>query len=343
MKNCTSSFACGRVGRRAIVLSALVATAGISPAVFGQAQTRESYPSRPIQLIVPYGPGTGADGFARIITQKMSETLNQQVVVANRPGASGVIGATAAARSAPDGYTLLLASTPTNAIAPSLDPNLQYDPVKDFQAVARVVSYPYVLAVSSTIPVSNVQELVSFAKARPGTLNYGSTGEGTGVQLAGALFSAKAGVSIKHVAYNSFGQLAGDLSSGTIHMVFYPYQALVPLLQAGKIRVIGSTGAKRSSSLSDIATIAEQGVADYEIGAWLGINAPAGTPPERIEILHNALKKVVEDPKVAASLRQGAFDVDMADPKEYLEFTKQEVARYRNLIHSTRNAAAAAR
>ena len=317
------------------MLAVLAVAIGQASPGLAQSASGPAYPDRAVQLVVPYGAGTAADGFARLITQKMSDLLGQQVVVNNKPGASGVIGATSVAKSASDGYTILLASTPTNAIAPSVVANLGYDAIKDFQPIARVVSYPYVLAVSTTLPVQSVTELIAYAKARPGTLNYGSTGEGTGVQLAGALFNIKAGLDMKHIAYNSMGQMAGDLSSGAIHLIFYPYQALVPLIQSGKLRVLGSTGSRRSPSLPDFPTLAEQGVRDYEITAWLALTAPAGTAPDRIERLHDAVRKAVQDPKVAASLKQGGFDVDLANPAEYLEFTKQEVIRYRQLVQAS--------
>ena len=343
MKN-LSRTALGNSARRRPLLLLFLATAfAHSVPSAAQSASSSAYPNHQIQLVVPYGAGTGADGLARLITPKMSELLGQPIVIVNKAGGSATIGANFVAKSPPDGYTLLLGSTPSNAIAPSLDKNLSYDPIKDFQAVARVVSYPYVLAVSTTLPVRSVKELIDYAKERPGVLNYGSTGEGTGVQLAGALFNSRAGVNLMHVPYNSMGQMVGDLATGTIHIIFYPYQALIPLIQSGKMRVIAATGAKRSPSLPDVPTMAEQGVPDYDIVAWMALNAPADTPADRIQALYDAIRKTVLDPKVAARLGEAGYDVDLADPVEYAEFTKREVARYRQLIQATSKAASAAR
>ena len=343
MKMCARRASGNRSRRRPLLL--LLAATALAYAVPGAAQSSSSaaYPNHAIQLIVPYGAGTGADGLARLVTPKMAEVLGQPIVIVNKAGGSSTIGATYVAKSPADGYTLLLGSTPSNAIAPSLDKNLAYDPIKDFQAVARVVSYPYVLAVSTTLPVRSVKELIEYAKARPGVLNYGSTGEGTGVQLAGALFNSKAGVSIMHVPYNSMGQMIGDLATGTVHIVFYPHQGLIPLIQSGKMRVLASTGAKRSPSLPDLPTMGEQGVPDYDIVAWMGFNAPADTPADRVQALYSAVRKTVQDPKMAASLKDAGYDVDLADPTEYAEFTKREVARYRQLIESASKAASVGR
>ena len=291
-----------------------------------------TYPDRPIRLIVPFGAGSATDVIARQVTPKISELLGRQVVVDNRAGASGTIGATAVAKAPADGYTLLLGTVPTNAIAPSLDKNLPYDAVKDFAAVARIATSPYVLAVSATVPVHSVTELIAYAKARPGDLNYASTGNGTGTQLAAAFFNSRAGLNIKHIPYNGIGPLSTDLSSGTVHMIFYPYQGLLPLIQSGKVRVLATTGAKRSPSTPDLPTMVEQGMSDFTVGAWQGIYAPAGTPADRIQLLYNAIRKAMADPQVAASVTKAGNDIELADPVEFTAFTQREIERYRQII-----------
>lgn len=321
--------------RRPLLLLVLALGFGHAVPSSAQSSSGSGYPNRPIRLVVPYGAGSAADGAARQVTPKISEVLGQQIVIDNRAGASGTIGANLVAKSSADGYTILLGTVPSNAIAPSLDKGLPYDPVKDLAAIALFISYPYVLTVSTTLPVRSVKELIAYAKSKPGALNYGSTGNGTGVQLAGAMFNSKAGVNITHIPYNVVGQLLTDLASGSTQIIFYPYQGLLPVIQSGKVRVLATTGAKRSPSMPDFPTMAEQGVPDYSITAWMGINAPAGTPTDRIRVLHNAIRKAMLDPKVAASMNGAGYDVDLMDPAEFTEFTKREVVRYRQIIQES--------
>ncbi|HYC47438.1 MAG TPA: tripartite tricarboxylate transporter substrate binding protein [Burkholderiales bacterium] len=290
------------------------------------------YPERPIRLVVPFNAGSNIDGTARQVAPRISEHLGQQVVIDNRGGASGTIGATLVAKSQPDGYTILMGNAPTHGIAPNLYKKLPYDAVRDFSPIARIATSPYVLAVSAAVPVKSVKELVAYAKGKPGQLNYASTGNGTGVHLAGVFFNNKAGLDIKHVPYNNIGQMLGDISSGTITLIFYPYQPLTPVIQTGKVRLLATTGAKRTSSLSTLPTMIESGIPGFDLGAWHGFYAPAGTPKPVVSVLYTAIRKAMSDSKLVASLAASGADVDLADPVEFAAFTRKQTERYRELI-----------
>lgn len=290
------------------------------------------YPNRPLRMVVPFAAGSNIDGTARQITPKFAEILGQQVVIDNRGGAGGTIGATIVARSQADGYTILMGNAPTHGMAPHLYKNLAYDPIKDFTPIGRIDSASFALAVSTALPVQSVGELVTYAKSRPGLLNYASSGNGTTAHLSGTLFNNKAGVDIKHIPYNNVPQAFVDISSGAVAMMFYPYQPLMPLLQTGKVRLLATTGTKRASYLPHVPTVMEAGIADFVAQAWHGYYAPAGTPRQVVDAVYAALAKTMADPKVAASLVATGIDIDLAPPREFAAFTKAEVERYRHLI-----------
>ena len=290
------------------------------------------YPNRPVRMVVPFAAGSNIDGTARQIAPKFSELLGQQVVVDNRGGAGGTIGAALAAKAQPDGYTILMGNAPTHGMAPHLYSNLAYDPVKDFTPVGRIDSASFVLAVSATLPVQSVAELVAYAKARPGALNYASSGNGTTAHLSGTLFNNRAGVDLRHIPYNSVPQALVDLSSGAVAIMFYPYQPLMPMVQTNKVRLLATTGQKRASYLPNIPTLIEAGIPDFVALAWHGIYAPAGTPKAVTDAIYAALAKTMTDARVVASLVATGIDVDLAPAREFAAFTKQEVERYRLLI-----------
>ena len=290
------------------------------------------YPNRPVRMVVPFAAGSNIDGTARQFSPKFSEFLGQQVVVDNRGGAGGTIGAALVAKSQPDGYTILMGNAPTHGMAPHLYTNLAYDPIKDFTPVGRIDTASLVLAVSATLPVQSVAELVAYAKARPGALNYASSGNGTTAHLSGTLFNNKAGVDLKHIPYNSVPQALVDLSSGAVAIMFYPYQPLMPLVQTNKIRLLATTGRKRASYLPALPTVIEAGIPDFVAIAWHGIYAPAGTPRTIVDTIYKALAKAMIDPKVVASLVATGIDVDLAPAPEFAAFTRQEIDRYRVLI-----------
>ena len=293
------------------------------------------YPVRPVRLIVPFAAGSNIDGTARQIAPKLSEALGQQIVVDNRGGAGGTIGATLAARAQPDGYTILMGNAPTHGMAPHLYKNLAYDPVKDFTPIGRIDSASFVLVVSAGLPVQSVAELVTYAKSKPGLLNYASSGNGTTAHLSGTLFNHKAGVDMKHIPYNNVPQAFVDIASGAVAVMFYPYQPLIPLIQTQKARMLATTGIKRASYLPNVPTVAEAGLAglaDFSALAWHGFYGPARTPQKVVDVIYAAAAKTMADPKVMASLIATGIDVDLASPREFAAFTMAEIARYRQLI-----------
>ncbi len=309
---------------RAAVVAALFTLTGATLAA--------QYPQRPIRLVVPFAAGSNIDGNARQIAPKLSEFLGQHVVIDNRGGASGTIGATLVAKAPPDGYTILMGNAPTHGLAPTIFKQLAYDPIKDFTPIGRVATASYVLAVSAALPVKSVPELISYAKARPGQLNYASTGSGTGVHLAGAYFNSKAGVDIKHIPYNSVPQAFVDISSGAVATLFYPYLQLMPLVQTGKARLLATSGAKRASYLPDLPTVKEAGLSDFVFFAWHGFYGPAGMPKQNVDAFYGAMMKAVADPRVAASLLATGVEVDLLPAKEFAAFTRAEIERYRQII-----------
>ena len=290
------------------------------------------YPERPIRLVVPFAAGSNIDGNARQIAPKLTEFLGQQVVIDNRGGASGTIGATLVARAPADGYTVLMGNAPTHGLAPTIFKDLAYDAIKDFAPIGRIATATYVLAISAGLPVKTVPDLISYAKARPGQLNFASTGSGTGVHLAGALFSSKAGVDIKHIPYNSVPQAFVDISSGAVAIMFYPYQPLIPLVQTGKARLLATTGEKRASYLPDLPTVLEAGLSGVVFFAWHGFYGPAGMPAPRVDFFYRALAKAMADARVVSNLLTTGVEVDLLAPREFAAFTKAEIDRYRQLI-----------
>jgi tripartite-type tricarboxylate transporter receptor subunit TctC len=285
-----------------------------------------------VRLIVPFAAGSNIDGTARQIAPRFSEALGQQVVVDNRGGAGGTIGAALAARAPADGYTLLMGNAPTHGMAPHLYKGLAYDPIRDFTPIGRIDSASFVLVVSAGLPVQSVAELVSYARARPGQLNYASSGNGTTAHLSGTLFNSRAGVDIKHIPYNNVPQAFVDIASGAVAVMFYPYQPLMPLIQAGKARLLATTGVKRASYLPSVPTVIEAGLADFSAMAWHGFYGPAHTPPKIVEAIYAAAAKTMADPKIVAGLVATGIDVDLAPPREFAAFTKAEIERYRQLI-----------
>ncbi len=316
------------ISRRGISMFAIVAALFIATNPTLAAQ----YPERPIRLVVPFAAGSNIDGNARQIAPKLAEFLGQQVVIDNRGGASGTIGATLVAKAPSDGYTILMGNAPTHGLAPTIFKNLAYDPIKDFTPIGRVATAAYVLAVSAALPVKSVPELISYAKARPGQLNYASTGSGTGVHLAGAFFNSKAGVDIKHIPYNSVPQAFVEISSGAVAIMFYPYLQLMPLVQTGKARLLATSGEKRASYLPDLPTVMESGLSGFVFFAWHGFYGPAGMPKQNVDTFYSALTKAVSDPRVVANLLATGVEVDLIPPREFAAFTKAEIERYRQII-----------
>src|SRR3954454_15186542 len=249
----------------------------------------QDYPAKPLRFIVPFPPGGGNDTVARAIAQQMSPALGQPVVIDNRPGAGGSIGADLAAKAPADGYTLFLAGVGSHVVNPNLHAKLPYDPVRDFAPVTLVASAPSVLVVNPGVPARTLAELTAYARANPGKLNYASNGNGSAAQLAATMYESMAGVKMVHVPYKGIAPAMTDLLSGEVQLMFGTIVALVPHIQAGKLRALAVTSKKRSSLLTDIPTLAESGLPEYEAGSWYGILAPAGTPPDIIAKLNTVV------------------------------------------------------
>jgi tripartite-type tricarboxylate transporter receptor subunit TctC len=313
---------------RCAVLTALIAavSAGAAPAA---AQT---YPSRPITLVVPFPPGGSATIIARIIADKMSEGLGQQIVVDNRGGAGGSIAARQVAKSAPDGATLLLAFTGTLAVGPLIFANVGYDPRRDFAGIGLIGMAPSVLAVHPSVPARSVADLVGIAKAEPGKIQYGSPGIGTTNHLAGELLSAMTGIRITHIPYKGTGPAITDLLGGHIAMMFAPIPAAHGNVSAGALRALGVTSLKRSSLWPDIPTVAETGLPGFEVVQRSTLLAPAGTPRTIIERLNKELNAVLATDEVKKRLAVEGGEPVPGAPEEYAADIDREEMRWSKLV-----------
>jgi tripartite-type tricarboxylate transporter receptor subunit TctC len=292
------------------------------------------FPTKPLHLIVPFPPGGGNDTVARAIAQQLGPDLGQPVVIDNRPGAGGSVGAELAARAPADGYTLFLAGVGSHAVNPNLHRKLPYDPVKDFAPISLIASAPSVLVVNPALPARTFAEFGAYARANPGKLNYASNGNGSAAQLAAAMYETMADVRMVHVPYKGIAPAMTDLMSGEVQLMFGTIVALVPHIQAGKLRALAVTSRTRSALLPDIPTIAESGLPDYQAGSWYGILAPAGTPREVIERLHAAIIKALEQPDVSKRLAAEGAEVIGSTPEEFGAHIKAEIARVGSVVRA---------
>jgi len=291
----------------------------------------QQYPVRPIRLVVPFPPGGGTDTMARVIAPKLSEFLGQQVVAENRGGAGATIGAEIAAKSAPDGYTLMLA-TITNAIGASLYSKLNYDLVRDFAPITRLATTPHILVVHPSVPVKTVKEFVALAKAKPGELAYSSSGSGSAAHLAGELFNSLTGVKTTHVPYKGGGPSMIALVGGEVSVAFATMPSAIGYVRSGRLRGIAVTTERRSPSTPELPTIAETGVSGYEAGSWYGLSAPAGTSKNIITRLHAETLKVVGLPDVKERLFNAGFEIVTSTPEEFAAFTHNEIQKWGKIV-----------
>jgi tripartite-type tricarboxylate transporter receptor subunit TctC len=295
----------------------------------------QSYPSKPIHLIVPFPPGGPTDIVGRLVAQKLSEGVGQPVVVENRPGAGGTVGSTAAAKSAADGYTLLYGSTSTLAIAPSLYKNLSYDPRKSFAPISLVSRGPILVAVNAQVPARTLKEFIDLAKKSPGKLSYSSGGNGTPPHLAGELFKTVAGIDVLHVPYKGGGPAINDVAGGQVQAVFEGQVALLPHLQSGRIRALAITGAKRNPSLPDVPTVAEAGLPQYDANFWSGLVAPAGTPNDTIGKLNAVLVKALQAPDVRETLSRQGLEAAGNSPQEFSAYIAAELEKWAAVVKTS--------
>jgi tripartite-type tricarboxylate transporter receptor subunit TctC len=304
--------------------------AGVSPGI--QAQ---SYPARPVRLIVPFSPGGAADVPGRIFADRLSASLGQQVVIENRPGAGSTIGAEAAAKAAPDGYTLFMISN-THFVSAALYKKLSYDSLNDYTPITQITSAPNVLIVHPSMPAKSVKELVALAKTRPGEINYASSGNGSTQHLTGALFCKMAGINMTHIPYRGSGPVTADLLAGQVQVGFPGIAGMLPHIKSGKLRALGVTSAKRSPELPDVPTIAEAGVKGYEMVAWFGIAAPKGLPRDIQTRLHGDLLKVLKSTDMQKSMRNVGQEVTFQDkPEQFYAFMKAEAAKWAKVVQDS--------
>jgi tripartite-type tricarboxylate transporter receptor subunit TctC len=295
----------------------------------------QQYPSRTIRLIVGFPPGGGTDIIARMLGQKLTESWGQQVIVDNRPGATGMIGANAVAKSAPDGYTLLMGHVNSQAIAPTATPKPLYDPLRDFATVAYIGYVPNVLVVHPSTPAKNIKELVALAKARPGELTFASPGVGSTNQLAGEMFKLATGINIVHVPYKGSGPAIIDLLAGQIVMNFDAMPSVINYLQQGKMRALAVTTKARDPQLPNVPTLRELGLKDFDVTNWYGVVAPAATPREIVMKLNAEINRIVQTPDVKARFDQLGTRLNPMTPEKFTEFLQAEIAKYTEVIHKT--------
>jgi tripartite-type tricarboxylate transporter receptor subunit TctC len=303
-----------------------------SVALFGAGARADNYPDKPVKMVVPFPAGGSVDIVARLVGQELAKTLGQAVIVDNRSGAGGSIGTDAVAKAAPDGYTLLMGSASSLAANRALYRKLPYDPEKDFSAISLVALQPNVLLVHPSVPAKTVAELIAYAQANPGQLNYASAGAGTSQHLAAELFRSKTGVDIVHVPYRGGAPALIDLMAGQVQLMFETIPTAIQPVQAGQLRALAVTTVKRSSMLPDLPTIAEAGVAGYVARGWIGLVAPAGTPAPIIEKLGRATQVIVKTPEITRRLTELGLEVAASSPAEFGDFIRTEVAAFKEVV-----------
>ena len=307
--------------RHALAACLLLAAAPLASA--------QSFPTRPVRLIVPFPPGGAVDIYARTVQAALSENLGQPVIIENRTGASGMIGAEVVAKAPADGYTLLVGNVATLAMNAAIYTKMPYDPVKDFTPIMQTVIVNYVLVVSPAVPARSVAELVEYAKANPGKLSYGSSGSGSAQHMAAELFKSQTGTSITHVPYKGTGALVGDLIAGHIQVAFADQASMMPQVKAGKLRALGVGGARRSAEYPELATVAEAGnLPGFEAVAWQGMAGPAGLPPAIVKRLNEAFTKVHSAPGMRERLTGAGLTPVGGTPEEFGRYVKTEITKW---------------
>ena len=295
----------------------------------------DAYPSKPLRLVVPLAPGGGNDTAARVVGQKLGEALGQQVVVDNRPGGGSVLASEIVAKSPPDGHTLYLVST-AFTVAPSLYQTLPFDPLRDFAPITRVTIAPGALIVHRSLPVSSVRDLIALAKARPGQINYGSAGLGSGSHLGGELFNALAGVKLLHVPYKGSAIATAAVLGGEVAVAFNNPTSSMPHIKSGRLKMIAVTTAQRWPLLPEVPTIAESGVPGYEILIWNGLVAPAATPPSIVSRLHRELTQILNAPGTAEIFAIDGARPFVEAPPAFAAFLEKEIAKWMKVVRQAR-------
>ena len=309
-------------------------SAGLAATVLGLAlpASAQPYPHKPIRLIVTFAAGGGTDLAARAVAPKLSEVLGQPVVIENRAGANGAVGAEATAKAAPDGYTLMVGAAGTLAVAPHLNSKMPFDSFKDFAPVSLLATSPFVVTVNPSVKAESIRDLLALARAQPGKLSFGSSGTGGAPQLAGELFKAQAGVDMLHVPYKGLGPALTDLLGGQIQIVFADVGLVTANLKAGKLRGLAITSAARSAVLPELPTVAEAGVPGYAAGTWYGVFAPAGTPAPVVTRLSEEIRKVLALPEIRNALQAQGVEAAGNTPEQYAAFVREEYNKWGKVI-----------
>jgi len=305
-------------------------------AVFAASAVAQSYPVKPVRIVVPYPPGGGNDLLARMTAQKLGEKWKQTIVIDNRGGASGMIGAEAVAKSPADGYTILLCASPECALNATLYPKMSYDPTRDFSPVTQLAVSSIVLAVHPSLPVRNARDFIALAKKRPGELAYSSVGAGSPHHISGEWMKLLAGISVTHVAYKGGGPQMVDLMGGHIHSGFVALPVIAPYLKSGRVRVLAVTTAKRSPVIPEVPTLVEAGLTGFDVSQWYGVVVPAGTPADITAKLHADFVEVIGLPDIRTRMADlGAAPVG-STAAQFSEFIRSEIAKYRKIVQETR-------
>lgn len=300
---------------------------------FAQAQPPSAFPNRPVRLVVPYAPGGPTDGIGRLLAQKLSALWSQQVLVDNRPGANANIGAEAVARSPADGYTVLMGTGSTHGINPAIYPRLPFDPVKDFVPIVQLTDSTLYLAVAPGFPARTVSELIAYAKANPGKLNYGSVGIGSAHHLAGEMLKLRAGIDMAHVPYKGSGPARAALLAGEVQVLFD--SAIVPLARQGQVRVLGVTARQRWPGSPEVPTFSEQGLPDFVVSGWFALFAPAGTPSAVVERINLDVNKILEDPEVRERAAAMSLVIQGGSSRDLESLVAMELKRWPPVVKAS--------
>ena len=320
--------------KRALFASAALVACVVAALAAATPAAAQTYPAKPVRIVVPFSPGTAADIVARQLGTRLSEIWGQAVVIDNQQGAGGGVGAASVAKAAPDGYTLLMVGL-NHAINPSLYKDLPFDTLRDFKTVARVASGPLVIVAHPSFAASTIPELVAAAKARPGSINFGSGGNGSVTHLAFEMLKSKAGIDMTHVPYKGISQMLNDILGNQISLGAPAVASAVPNIKAGKLKALAVTSAKRASVLPDVPTVAEAGVSGYDISTWNGLLAPARTPDDIIAKVHADVVKVARSKEFIDILQPQGLEPDLANPVEFRTFLAAELAKWSALVKSS--------
>ena len=309
----------------------ILALCALLLATAAQAQT---YPTRPIKIIVPFGPGGFTDVAARILQKELAPAIGQSIIIENKPGAGSTIGTAEVSKAQPDGYTLVMIST-AHVISPHLYKSMPYDPIKDFTPVMKLAEGPYVLVVHPSLGVNSVRELIALAKSKPNTVDYASSGNGSAQHLVGALFVTMAGAPLSHVPYKGSSQAMNDVLGGIVKVSFVGVPNALPNLNSGKIKALAVSTRKRYAELPDVPTLEEAGVPGYDATIWLGLLAPPGTPREVISKLNASIAKILSTPEARKLMASAGVDVATSSPEDFATLMQSELERWGKVVRAT--------